>query len=524
MAVSPYPEILVLDFGSQYTQLIARKIRELGVYCEIFLWSVSLDRIRELAPRGLILSGGPACVLEKGAPCLPPEIFDLGLPILGICYGMQLMAYQLGGKVAQGQLPEFGYADVMLETPTELFSGIYDMLEKHREVLHVWMSHGDHVTALPPGFSVAGKTEVTDIAAMADDQRHFYGVQFHPEVTHTKQGLRILERFVKDICHCKADWTMSHIIEESFQEIQKRVGKDQVLLALSGGVDSSVVAVLLQQAIGDQLTCVFVDTGLLRYREAEQVMETFAKHLKIKLIHVDAKAEFYQALAGVSDPEAKRKTIGRVFIEIFDREAQKLKGVRFLAQGTIYSDVIESASTTTGGAAQVIKSHHNVGGLPKDLNFELLEPLRHLFKDEVRQLGLALGLPYDMLYRHPFPGPGLGVRILGEISEEAVQKLQKADAIFIEELRKSGYYEKTSQAFAVYLPVKTVAVMGDGRKYEDVIALRAVETIDFMTAVWSNLPYELLARASSRICNEVAGISRVVYDITGKPPATIEWE
>lgn len=512
-------KIIVLDFGSQYSQLIARRIRELGVYCELLPYTISQEKLSTLAPNGIILSGGPESVAEEFSPRVSEDLFHMGIPILGICYGMQLMAIQLGGRVSPGAKKEFGHTEINLINDCSLFNNIYDAPNK----LDVWMSHGDHVEVLPKGFTAVAQTESISIAAMADETRHLYALQFHPEVTHTKQGLKILERFVKDICQCDATWSMANIIADSITRVREQVGQDKVLLALSGGVDSSVVAALLHEAIGDQLVCVFVDTGLLRYQEAEQVMATFAQHLKLNIIHVDAKKEFYSALSGMTDPEEKRKTIGRLFIEIFDREAHKLKGIQWLAQGTIYSDVIESAATGSG-VAQIIKSHHNVGGLPADMQFKLIEPLRELFKDEVRKLGVSLGLPYPMLYRHPFPGPGLGIRIIGEVKEEFVQILQQADHIFIEELRNTNYYERVSQAFAVFLPVKTVAVKGDGRQHEYVIALRAVETIDFMTAVWFELPYTLLAKVSSRICNEVPHVSRVVYDITGKPPATIEWE
>lgn len=517
-------KILILDFGSQYTQLIARRVREIGVYCEIHPFDVSENFIKEFAPKGIILSGGHATVTAHSTPRAPEIVFKLNIPVLGICYGMQTMAAQLGGKVAQAKQREFGYAQVEVHGHSQLLSNIEDHLsEKGMALIDVWMSHGDEVIALPPEFKMIAGTDNNQFAGMADEKRHFYGLQFHPEVTHTLQGARILENFVKNICQCEANWTSSNIIAESIEHIRQQVGKDEVLLGLSGGVDSSVVAALLHQAIGRQLTCVFVDTGLLRLNESEQVMQTFAKHMGIKVIRADASEQFLKALHGISDPEQKRKIIGKEFITVFDAEASKLKNVKWLAQGTIYPDVIESAATKTG-KAQVIKSHHNVGGLPEKMNLKLLEPLRELFKDEVRKIGVELGLPYEMVYRHPFPGPGLAVRILGEVKKEYLEPLRKADAIFMEELRQHRLYEKTSQAFAVFLPVKSVAVMGDERKYEYVIALRAVETTDFMTAHWSHLPHAFLGIVSNRIINEIPGISRVVYDISGKPPATIEWE
>ena len=512
-------KILILDFGAQYTQLIARRVREIGVYCEIWAWDHDPAEIAKFAPRGIILSGGPESTTLTEAPHAPQEAFDSGAPLLGICYGMQTMAMQLGGAVEGGHAREFGYASVKPTMPSRLLDG----LAGERGELDVWMSHGDRVTAAPPGYAVVGSTESVPIAAIANEAERRYGVQFHPEVTHTRQGTEILRRFVVDVCGCATLWTAGRIIDDAVARVRAEVGKDKVLLGLSGGVDSSVVAALLEKAIGDQLTCVFVDTGLLRWNEGDQVMSTMAEHMGVRVIRVDAADRFYSALKGVDDPEAKRKVIGRTFIEVFDEEAHKLQDVKWLAQGTIYPDVIESAGSKTG-KAHVIKSHHNVGGLPAQMNLKLVEPLRELFKDEVRRIGVELGLPREMVYRHPFPGPGLGVRILGEVRREYAEILQKADHIFIEELRRAGFYDKVSQAFAVFLPVKSVGVVGDGRAYEWVIALRAVETIDFMTAHWSHLPYELLDRASSRIINEIADVSRVVYDISGKPPATIEWE
>ncbi len=516
--------ILILDFGAQYTQLIARRVRELGVYCEIHPWDVTDEEVRAFKPRGVILSGGPASVTDAQPPKAPPSVFALGVPVLGICYGMQTMAQQLGGHVAASTEREFGYAEVTVSGACRLLDEIEDRRNGlGHPVLDVWMSHGDRVDELPEGFVAMAATESIPFAAMCDERRRFYGVQFHPEVTHTPQGARVLERFVREICGCDALWSVGNIIEDAIGRVRAHVGKGTVLLGLSGGVDSSVVAALLHRAIGDQLVCVFVDHGLLRLGEGEQVMSAFAEHLGVRVIRVDAEARFLSALAGVTDPEHKRKIIGRTFVEVFDEEAHKLKGVQFLAQGTIYPDVIESAGSRTG-KAHVIKSHHNVGGLPQQMNLKLVEPLRELFKDEVRRLGVELGLPHAMVNRHPFPGPGLGVRILGEVRKEYADLLRRADAIFIDELRKHDLYDRTSQAFAVFLPVRSVGVMGDGRRYDYVIALRAVETVDFMTAQWARLPYEFLDHVSRRIVNEVAGISRVVYDISGKPPATIEWE
>lgn len=519
-----HQKILILDFGSQVAQLIARRVREQQVYCELHPYDVGEHFIRDFRPQGIILSGGPNSVYAVDDFKAPAVVFGLGVPVLGICYGMQTMAAQLGGSVESSSRREFGYAEMRAHGHSRLFKGIEDRQNADQHgLLDVWMSHGDKVTALPPGFKIIGSNPATPIAAMADETRRFYGVQFHPEVTHTLKGKEILERFVRDICGCGHDWNMPDYVEEAVANIRHQVGREEVILGLSGGVDSSVAAALIHRAIGDQLTCVFVDNGLLRLHEAEQVMATFAHHLGVKVIHVDASNQFMAHLQGVVDPEKKRKIIGREFVEVFQAEASKLPNARWLAQGTIYPDVIESAGAKTK-KAHTIKSHHNVGGLPEKLNLWLLEPLRELFKDEVRELGLALGLPHDMVFRHPFPGPGLGVRILGEVKPEYAELLRRADAIFIDELRAAGWYEKTSQAFAVFLPVKSVGVMGDGRTYEYVVALRAVETQDFMTAQWAELPHALLGKVSNRIINEVRGINRVVYDISGKPPATIEWE
>ena len=513
--------LLIVDFGGQYTQLIARRVRECGVYSEIHPWDMDDDAVRAFAPSGIVLSGGPESVNLDDPPRVPPAVFELGVPVLGICYGMQTMAAELGGKVEASTHREFGYAEI---TPgdSELFGGFSDA-ESGEPLLKVWMSHGDRVEQAPPGFIVTASSANSPLAAIEDKERRFFGVQFHPEVTHTLHGDAMMRRFVREICGCPGDWTPGNIVADAIVQVREQVGDGQVLLGLSGGVDSSVVAALLHEAIGDQLTCVFVDHGLLRHNEGDQVMETFAEHMHIKVVRVNAAQRFFDALAGVSDPEQKRKIIGGKFIEVFDEEAHKLEGIEWLAQGTIYPDVIESAGSKTG-KAHVIKSHHNVGGLPEDMRMSLVEPLRELFKDEVRKIGLELGLPREMVYRHPFPGPGLGVRVLGEVRPEYVEKLQLADDIFIEELHTHELYDKVSQAFAVFLPVKSVGVMGDGRRYEYVIALRAVETIDFMTARWARLPYEFLEHVSLRIVNEVDGISRVTYDISGKPPSTIEWE
>jgi len=546
-------KILILDFGAQYSQLIARRVRESQVYCELHPFDVGESFIREFAPWGVILSGGPASVYEDATPRAPETVFRLGVPVLGICYGMQTMAAQLGGQVENSRVREFGYAEVRARGHSKLLEDIQDRVngEKHG-LLDVWMSHGDKVTGLPPGFKIIASSQASPIAGMADESRGFYGVQFHPEVTHTRQGGAILDRFVHEICGCGSSWNMPDYIGEAVGKIRRDVGGEEVLLGLSGGVDSAVAAALAHRAIGDQLTCVFVDTGLLRLNEAEEVMQTFSRNLGVRVDRVDASARFLGALAGVADPEEKRKIIGREFVEVFQQEAKKFPKVKWLAQGTIYPDVIESAGAKTK-KAQSIKSHHNVGGLPETLHLKLLEPLRELFKDEVRELGLALGLPREMVFRHPFPGPGLGVRILGEVKQEYAQLLRRADAIFIEELRAASpspqveelraaspspqggegrgegtppknWYDAVAQAFAVFLPVKSVGVMGDGRTYEYVVALRAVQTTDFMTAHWAPLPHELLAKVANRIMNEVRGINRVVYDVSSKPPATIEWE
>jgi len=523
----PVPDIhkerlLILDFGSQYTQLIARRVRECGVYSEIHPWDVADAELREFAPTGIVLSGGPESVNRANPPRASRAVFEQGVPVLGICYGMQTMAAELGGSVEASAHREFGYAEIHPQS-SGLLAGLNDGDDAAEPLLKVWMSHGDRVESVPPGFHVTASSANSPLAAMEDPERRYYGVQFHPEVTHTTQGQRMIERFVHDICGCHGEWNAGNIVADSIARIREQVGDGRVLLGLSGGVDSSVVAALLHEAIGDQLVCVFVDHGLLRLDEGDQVMETFAEHLGVNVIRVNAADRFFAGLDGVSDPEEKRKIIGRTFVEVFDEEAHKLEGIDWLAQGTIYPDVIESAGAKTG-KAHVIKSHHNVGGLPDDMRMQLVEPLRELFKDEVRKIGLELGLPREMVYRHPFPGPGLGVRVLGEVKREYVALLQRADAIFIEELRKHGLYDRTSQAFAVFLPVRSVGVMGDGRRYDYVVALRAVETIDFMTARWAHLPYEFLEHVSLRIINEVDGISRVTYDISGKPPATIEWE
>ncbi len=538
-----HQKILVLDFGSQVTQLIARRVRESGVFCEILPCDVEPQRIQDYGAAGIILSGSHQSAYAEATDKAPELVFTLGVPVLGICYGMQTMAQQLGGKVEAGTVREFGHAQIRAHGHTKLLENLQDETnEQGHGLLDVWMSHGDKVTALPPGFKLMASTPSCPIAGMADEDRGFYGVQFHPEVTHTKQGAALLTRFVREICGCHGDWSMPSFVEEAVERIRAQVGTDEVILGLSGGVDSSVAAALIHKAIGDQLTCVFVDHGLLRHKEGEQVMDTFARHLGVRVVHVNATDEFMGQLKGVSDPEAKRKIIGKAFVDVFQREAERRANAKWLAQGTIYPDVIESAGAKTGKATN-IKSHHNVGGLPDTLNLKLLEPLRDLFKDEVRKLGVELGLDPEMVYRHPFPGPGLGVRILGEVKAEYAEILQLADAVFIEELRNTkanvkdaaaglctedqvgkSWYELTSQAFAVFLPVKSVGVMGDGRTYEYVVAIRAVQTLDFMTAHWAHLPYALLGRVSNRIINEVRGVNRVVYDVSGKPPATIEWE
>ena len=514
-----HDSILIIDFGSQVTQLIARRIREIGVYCEIWAWDHDPADIAAFGAKGIILSGGPESTTEENCPAAPQQVFDAEVPLLGICYGMQTLAKQLGGETEGGNQREFGHAELELVADDALMS----VLKSLPDGTNVWMSHGDHVSKAPPGFAITAKTDRLGIAAFADDSKKIYGVQFHPEVTHTRGGEALLRRFMVDICGCETLWTPANIIEDQITRVREQVGSDEVILGLSGGVDSSVVAALLHRAIGDQLTCVFVDTGLLRWNEGDQVMAMFAQNMGVKVVRVNAADRYFEKLKGVEDPEAKRKIIGNLFVEIFDEESNKLANAKWLAQGTIYPDVIESAGSKTG-KAHVIKSHHNVGGLPEDMKLGLVEPLRELFKDEVRRLGVELGLPREMAYRHPFPGPGLGVRILGEVKREYAALLAQADHIFIDELRRADLYDKTSQAFAVFLPVKSVGVVGDARAYEWVIALRAVETIDFMTAHWAHLPYDFLGKVSNRIINELRGVSRVVYDISGKPPATIEWE
>lgn len=516
--------ILILDFGSQYSQLIARRVREAGVFCEMYPYDIDAKRINDFGAKGVILSGGPESVHQADSPKINDAVFELGVPVLGICYGMQAMAVRFGGEVQASTFQEFGAATITVAaSPSQLLTGIEDEPGK----LHVWMSHGDKVVTLPTGFSATASTPSCPIAAMANDEKQYYGLQFHPEVTHSLQGEAILSRFVHQICGCGGNWTPDNIIELRVAQLKEQIGAQQVLLGLSGGVDSSVVAALLHKAIGDQLTCVFVDNGLLRLHEGDQVMQIFAENMGVKVIRVDAEERFLTALAGESDPEAKRKIIGKTFIDVFADTARELsgegEGIQFLAQGTIYPDVIESAKSHQG-KAHVIKSHHNVGGLPDDLQFKLVEPLRDLFKDEVRKLGITLGLPHKMIYRHPFPGPGLGVRILGEVKKEYADILRQADAIFMQELEKSGWYDKTAQAFAVFQPIKSVGVVGDGRRYAWVIALRAVETVDFMTARFAHLPYDLVETVSNRIMNEIKDVSRVTYDVSSKPPATIEWE
>ncbi len=517
-----HDKILILDFGSQVTQLIARRVREFNVYCEIHPYDVSEEFIKNFAPKGIILSGGPNSVYQDDTPSAPAIVFKLNVPIFGICYGMQTIAKELGGEVVSSGKREFGYAEIY-DCKSEIFSGLSDGTNDRGDYLQVWMSHGDKVTKLPQGFEVIAQTDSCPVAAMADISRNIYAVQFHPEVTHTKQGSKMLEHFVLNVCKCEQAWTMPNYAEEAIAKIKNQVGNDMVILGLSGGVDSTVAGVLIHKAIGDRLICIFVDTGLLRYNEAQQVMQNYHENLGLNIIKIDAKEEFYAALSGVADPEQKRKIIGKLFVDVFQREAAKLPNAKWLAQGTIYPDVIESAGSKTNKAHN-IKSHHNVGGLPDTLNLQLLEPLRELFKDEVRSLGVSLGIHPKLIYRHPFPGPGLGVRILGEIKPEYVELLQQADNIFIDELYKSDLYHKVAQAFVVFMPVKSVGVMGDGRTYDYVVSLRAVETTDFMTANVANLPFEFITRVANRIINEVKGINRVVYDISGKPPATIEWE
>ncbi len=517
--------ILILDFGSQYTQLIARRVREANVYCEIWPYDNCEEAIDKQKPAGIILSGGPETVTAEGSPKAPQKVFELGIPVLGICYGMQTMAAQLGGEVVSSDAHEYGYAQARARAHSKLLRNIEDhTTPEGYGLLDVWMSHGDRVEALPEGFHVIAETDNAPFAGMADETRQFYGIQFHPEVTHTHQGQRIVERFLFEICGCEVLWNSASIIEDSISHVKELVGDDkQVLLGLSGGVDSSVVAAMLHKAVGDRLTCIFVDNGLLRLHEGDQVMATFAEHMGVKVIRVDAEDRFLNALAGEADPEKKRKIIGNLFIDIFEEEAAKLENVEFLAQGTIYPDVIESAGAKSG-KAHVIKSHHNVGGLPDYMKLALVEPLRELFKDEVRKIGVELGLPYEMVYRHPFPGPGLGVRILGKVKKEYADLLRQADHIFIQELRNHDLYDQVSQAFAVFLPVKSVGVVGDARRHEYVVSLRAVETVDFMTARFAHLSFEFLELVSRRIINEVTGIARVAYDISSKPPATIEWE
>lgn len=516
--------ILILDFGGQTTQLIARRVREAGVYCEIHPWDISDEAVRAFNARGVILSGGPESVIAESAPRIPEAVFSLDVPLLGICYGMQAMVHQSGGVVrAQASHSEYGYARISLHDTCTLFADINDHDDGETPLLDVWMSHGDRVEALPEGYRLLGTSSNAPMAIMADQQRHRYGIQFHPEVTHTKQGTVILQRFVRQICQCDGLWTADNIIEDAVRRVQQQVGDEEVLLALSGGVDSSVVAAMLHRAIGSRLTCVFVDNGLLRLHEGDQVMQTFAQNMGVRVIRVNAEERFLGALAGVTDPEQKRKIIGNLFITVFEEEAAKLSNARWLAQGTIYPDVIESAASSTG-SAHLIKSHHNVGGLPSEMRLQLVEPLRELFKDEVRRIGVDLGLPAHMVQRHPFPGPGLGVRILGEVRKDYADILRQADAIFIEALIEHQLYDKVSQAFTVFLPVKSVGVTGDGRRYDFVVALRAVETVDFMTARAAQLPWDFLDEVSRSICNSLPRISRVTYDISSKPPATIEWE
>ena len=524
MSIIHNHKILILDFGSQYTQLIARRVREIGVYCELVPYDVNPHFIEKFNPSGIILSGGPDTVNQNDSARAPNMVFDLKVPILGICYGMQTMAVQLGGEAKSSRKAEFGFAQIRARNHSNLLTNINDEINSQGHgLLDVWMSHGIEVTKLPKNFELIASTDSCPIAGFANSEKNYYGLQFHPEVTHTKQGTKILERFVTDICKCERNWTTDNIIEDLLTNIKNQVGNKKVLLGLSGGVDSSVVAMLLHKSIGNQLTCVFVDNGLLRLNEGDEVMKTFSQNLGVKVTRANAQEYFYDKLSDKSEPELKRKIIGKAFIDIFDQEAQKIKDIRFLAQGTIYPDVIESAGAASG-KAKVIKSHHNVGGLPDNMQFELVEPLKELFKDEVREIGVKLGLPKKMLYRHPFPGPGLGVRILGQVKKEYADILRQADHIFMEELNNQDLYNKVDQAFAVFLPVKSVGVTGDDRRYDFVIALRAVETVDFMTARWARLPYDFLDHVSNRIMNEISRVSRVVYDISGKPPSTIEWE
>lgn len=516
--------VLILDFGSQYTQLIARRVREIGVYCELLPFDVDVDYIKNFNPKGIILSGGPDTVTTDDSSRAPEIVFDLGVPILGICYGMQTMAMQLGGKATSAEKHEYGFAKIRARSHSPLLIDINDEInDEGHGLLDVWMSHGIEVTKLPNGFERIASSDNCDIAGFANTEKSYYGLQFHPEVTNTKKGKEILDRFVSQICNCQKNWTTKNIISDLIKSLKEQIGESNVLLGLSGGVDSSVVAALLNKAIGDQLTCVFVDNGLLRLNEGDEVMQTFAQNMGVKVIRSNAQQKFYDALENEADPEKKRKIIGHAFIDVFEKEANKLNTIEYLAQGTIYPDVIESAGAKSG-KAKVIKSHHNVGGLPDDLKFELVEPLKELFKDEVRVIGVELGIPKHMLFRHPFPGPGLGVRILGQIKQEYADILRRADAIFMDELYKNDLYGKVNQAFCVFLPIKSVGVTGDERRYDYVIALRAVETIDFMTARWARLPYDFLDHVSNRIMNEISRVSRVVYDISGKPPATIEWE
>ncbi|BGI50790.1 MAG: glutamine-hydrolyzing GMP synthase [Arsenophonus endosymbiont of Ceratovacuna japonica] len=517
-------KILIINFGSQYAQLIARRIREIGVYCELFSSNISEEQIRKFNPNGIILSGSPESTIKQNSPYVVEYIFQAGVPILGICYGMQIMSIQLGGQVEISNKREFGYAKVYIKQSCKLLNNIYDTLSSNNEpVLNVWMSHNDKVTSIPNNFKIIASTDNCQFAIIANEKKRFYGVQFHPEVTHTYQGVNILRRFTLNICCCKSNWTSEKIIEYSVQYLKTQIGSDKIILALSGGIDSSVTALLLNRAVGKQLTCIFVNNGLLRLNESQQIINMFSKKFNLNIIHVSAQDRFLKALSGIYDPELKRKIIGNIFIEIFNEQAIKQTQVKWLAQGTIYPDIIESAISSSN-KAHIIKSHHNVGGLPIKMKLKLIEPLKELFKDEVRQMGHELGLPYDILYRHPFPGPGLGVRVLGEVKKEYCDLLHKADSIFIEELHIANLYYKVSQAFTVFLPIQTVSVMGDNRKYDWVISLRAIETIDFMTANWVYLPYDFLNKVSNRIINEVKGISRVVYDISNKPPSTIEWE